>query len=146
MKYKAFLSHSSKDKPFVMAVARQLGRARAEVDHWNFEAGDDLLAAMKEYVADAGLFLLFASAQSKNSIWVKFETRIAEFVTAAVPDRQVLVLLLGPDVTVTDLPDWLQRYKAVPVLQCERGSIVYKPAACESDSRAGRGKIHRPRD
>jgi tetratricopeptide (TPR) repeat protein len=98
-----------------MAVARQLGRARAAIDRWNFEAGDDLLRAMQEYVADAGLFVLIASAASKESIWVRFEARIAEYMTASVPDRQVLVLLLGSGIAAGDLPEWLQRYNAVPV-------------------------------
>ncbi len=116
MKFSAFLSHSSTDKQFVMAVARSLGRARATVDKWNFEAGDEFLASIKHYVADSGMFVLFASANSKRSIWVTFEAKLAELLTATIPDRQVLVLLIGNAISVADLPDWLQTYKAVPAL------------------------------
>ncbi len=36
---KAFLSHSSKDKPLVEKIARQLGRNNCHYDNLTFEAG-----------------------------------------------------------------------------------------------------------
>lgn len=113
MAYRAFLSHGSVDKPFIMTVAKNLGRARATVDQWDFEAGDAFLDAIKEHVAKCDLFVLFASNAALQRPWVNVEQRLAELLTALIPDRRVLVLML--DDVRAKLPEWLQRSRAVPV-------------------------------
>ena len=72
---RVFLSHSSRDKPAVEALARYLRERGIDVwlDQWEISPGDDIIARMNDGLlrADAGLIVF--SAQSLQSPWVKAE-------------------------------------------------------------------------
>lgn len=70
---RAFLSHSSTQKDFVEAVARELGRQYCVFDQYSFHTGDDLHEAIKRGLNDSSLFVLFASKEALKSFWVDFE-------------------------------------------------------------------------
>jgi hypothetical protein len=76
---KAFISHSSIDKPFVERLATDL-RTRegidAWVDKWEILAGDSIQAKIEEGLTNAGVFLLVLSPESVNSNWVSREREI----------------------------------------------------------------------
>jgi hypothetical protein len=63
---RAFLSHSSADKPFVEAVARELGRQFCAFDQNEFETGEDFRNAIRKALDTSDLFVLFASKTSKD--------------------------------------------------------------------------------
>lgn len=105
----AFLSHASADKAFVDVVAQQLGRQRVQYDKWVFEGGVGFLEAIRSTVARSSLFVLFASRQSLESLWVKFELAEAEEALRSEALKGALVVIIDPVIRHTDLPKWMQR-------------------------------------
>lgn len=71
---KAFLSHSSQDKQFVGAVAKELGRQFCVFDEQVFETGNEFKDSIERGLDESSVFVLFASRKALESIWVKFET------------------------------------------------------------------------
>jgi hypothetical protein len=57
---KAYLAHSSDDKPFVDRVANQLGRGFVVYDRMHFQPGVNLLNAIKAGLDESSMFVLFA--------------------------------------------------------------------------------------
>lgn len=109
---KAFLSHSSKDAEFVLAVAEELGRQFTWLDRQQFDTGDEFLAAMERGIAESSVFVLFASKHSLASTFVDFEVTAARQQFIARELDRVLVFLLDESTTYRDLPTWLQRFQA----------------------------------
>ena len=67
-----FISHSSKDKPAVEELARQL-RERgidAWLDKWMIGPGDDIVARINDGLEQAGAGLIVFSAHSRENRWV----------------------------------------------------------------------------
>jgi tetratricopeptide (TPR) repeat protein len=112
---KAFLSHSSANKDFVETVATHLGRQFCVFDKQCFKSGVEFKDSIEKGLNDSSLFVLFASPQALESIWVQFE--IAEAFYSVVQKRlhRVLVVILGDSVRVSQLPEWLRRAKAIVV-------------------------------
>lgn len=73
---KAFISHSSIDKPFVERLATDL-RTRegidAWLDKWEIMPGDKIPEKLEEGLANADILLLILSPDSVNSQWVSYE-------------------------------------------------------------------------
>lgn len=73
---KAFISHSSKDKKFVLRLATDL-RTRegidAWLDQWEINPGDRILERIEEGFSEADVFVLVLSPDSVNSRWVEYE-------------------------------------------------------------------------
>ncbi len=73
---KAFISHSSIDKPFVERLATDL-RTRegidAWLDKWEIMPGDRIPEKLEEGLANAGILVLVLSPESVNSQWVSYE-------------------------------------------------------------------------
>lgn len=91
---KVFLSHSSKDKGFVEAVAQMLRPGTFELDSQTFDAGivnsQAIIAALKR----CDLFCLFLSASSVSSSYVDFETLVGiELLASGKISRFVAVCL-----------------------------------------------------
>lgn len=114
--FRAFLSHSSIDKEFVMPVARRLGRRRVKIDQWEFETGDNFIASIRAAMGAAGSFVLFASQNSLKSLWVKFEMQEAEELLRADVLKSALVLIIDRDTRPADLPKWMHRVLVDQVL------------------------------
>lgn len=76
MTMKAFISHSSIDKPFVERLATDL-RTRegidAWLDKWEILPGDRIPEKLEEGLSSAGIFVLVLSPDSVNSQWVSYE-------------------------------------------------------------------------
>jgi hypothetical protein len=72
---RVFLSHSSRDKPAVEALARYLREQGIDVwlDKWEISPGDDIIARMNDGLMEADAGLIVFSAQSLESPWVKAE-------------------------------------------------------------------------
>jgi tetratricopeptide (TPR) repeat protein len=115
-KVRAFLSHSSLDKPFVNVVARRLGRRRVAFDAWSFEIGSDFLQEIRKGLRGSDSFVLFASRNSLQSVWVKIEIQDAEELLQSEALRQATVLIIDATVQPRDLPKWMQRGRIETVL------------------------------
>jgi tetratricopeptide (TPR) repeat protein len=112
---KAFLSHSSANKDFVETVATQLGRQFCVFDKHSFQSGIEFKNSIEKGLDDSGLFVLFASPEALNSIWVNFEISEAFYGVVQKKLHRVLVVMLGNSISIERLPEWLRRAKAIPV-------------------------------
>jgi TIR domain len=108
---KAFLSHSSKDKEFVGAIAQELGRQHCVFDEQAFITGDDFKKSIENGLDSASIFVLFASADSLLSDWVNFEIEEAWYKKLDRQLKKSLVYLMTDSVNLEQLPTWLTRAK-----------------------------------
>jgi tetratricopeptide (TPR) repeat protein len=106
---RAFLSHSTEDKPYVDVVARRLDRSRVVIDRQNFEPGVDFRESIRRGLDESSLFVLFASARSLASTWVQFEIDEAETRRIAGKLKSALVVVIDRDVKPSDLPPWMRK-------------------------------------
>lgn len=106
---RAFLSHSTEDKPYVDIVARRLTRSRVVYDRQDFEPGVDFRDSIRKGLDDSSVYVLFASARSISSTWVKFEIDEAEIRQIAGKLKSVLVVVIDRTIKPADLPAWMQK-------------------------------------
>ena len=106
---KAFLSHSSKDKQFVEAVAKELGRQYCIVDNQAFRTGKEFKDSIVNAFDESSVFVLFASSESMASIWVDFEIEEAWYRKLQTTLKKSLVYIIDSSVNFDDLPEWLSR-------------------------------------
>lgn len=91
---RAFLSHSSKDKPFVENVSDLLRPGTFELDALTFDAGLLNAQAILEALQRSDLFCLFLSEDSADSTYVDFEGQIAvELLASGKLDRFLTICL-----------------------------------------------------
>ena len=73
---KVFVSHSSKDRDFVLRLASDL-RVRegidAWLDRWEISPGDRIPERIEEAISEAETFIIVLSPDSVNSRWVEYE-------------------------------------------------------------------------
>ena len=101
--YKAFLSHSSLDKPVVRKIKENIQRIWTYFDEDCFEPGEDFRSAIVERLSNTNLFVLFVSKSSLDSAWVKFEIDESYWQTIKRNNISVLVLTLE-DVSLAAIP------------------------------------------
>ena len=130
---KAFLSHSSTDKPFVEEVGKLLGRQHYLLDRHQFDIGQDFKHEIARCLASAETFVLFASGEALKSHWVSYEIDIAEDKRLTGLLSDALVFLLG-EVTHLDLPPWLSKGL---VVSAKSPSAVAREIAQVLDKRLG---------
>lgn len=106
----AFLSLSGDDDEFVARVRTLLPDALAHFYPRSFSNGENMISAMEERVGSSAVFVLFASAKSIASKWVRFEIDRAKLAKIKEPGRKTLVFLIDSDVGVRDLPEWMQEF------------------------------------
>ncbi|WP_369324423.1 TIR domain-containing protein [Burkholderia cepacia] len=110
---KAFLSHSSTDKPFVEQVGALLGRQSYLLDKHQFDVGQPFKREIERCLEVADTFILFASKDALKSDWVEFEIDIAEDKRiAGLLDDALVFMFEG--VSHTELPAWLKKGLALP--------------------------------
>jgi len=70
-----FISHSSKDKPFVTKLAMDLVYRDIAVwfDRWELETGDSLIQKIYNSIDESSYLLVVLSSSSINSKWVEKE-------------------------------------------------------------------------
>src|SRR3990172_7256918 len=91
---KAFVSHSSAEKPLVEKVVALVTGARWEIDAFTFDEGatsaDEIFRAMSR----SSLFVLFASTRAMQSPWVASELQIAQSLLYSGKLGGVLVFIV----------------------------------------------------
>ena len=95
-KYDVFLSHSSKDKSIVQAIAERL-RAdglRVWFDKWEIQPGDSIPAKIEEGLENSRVLVLCMSANAFGSDWAKLESYTFRFRDPLNKDRRFIPLLL----------------------------------------------------
>jgi hypothetical protein len=95
-KYDVFLSHSSKDKGTVLAVAERL-RAdglRVWLDDWEIRAGDSIPSKIEEGLEHSRVLVLCMSAQAFGSDWAQLESYTFRFRDPLNKERRFIPLRL----------------------------------------------------
>src|SRR5712692_2763799 len=94
--YDVFLSHSSKDKAVVRAVAERL-RAdglRVWLDDWELRPGDSIPAKIEEGLEHSRVLVLCMSAQAFGSEWAQLEAGTFRFRDPLNKERRFIPLRL----------------------------------------------------
>lgn len=110
---KVFLSHSSKDKPYVEYIANRFGKNHCVYDAVCFEAGMKTLDEIFREMDNSSIFVVFISESALESDWVQKELTIAE-------DRlrhdtyklsQIFPIIIDPTIRHNDprIPDFLKK-------------------------------------
>lgn len=134
---KAFLSHSSIDKPFVEEVGKELGRQHYLLDKHEFDVGKNFKDEIARCLKSAETFVLFASRAALKSDWVAYEIDIAEDKKIGGLLSDALVFLLD-DVTHADLPPWLSKGL---IVKAESPKMVAREIGKVLDTRLGAQRI-----
>jgi hypothetical protein len=95
-KYDVFLSHSSKDKDIVRAVAERL-RAdglRVWLDEWILKPGDNLPKKLDDGLEESRVLVLFMSANAFGSDWAQLEAGTFRFRDPLNKERRFIPLRL----------------------------------------------------
>jgi hypothetical protein len=73
--FDVFLSHSSKDKDVVRALAERLRADGVKVwfDEWEIQPGDSIPAKLNEGLTQSRVLFLFLSGNATGSDWVQME-------------------------------------------------------------------------
>jgi tetratricopeptide (TPR) repeat protein len=108
---KAFLSHSSADKEFVKAIAKELGRQFCVYDEQSFASGIEFKKSIENGLEESDVFVLFASKSSLSSDWVNFEVEEAWYKKLQKNINQSLTYIIDSSVDYDNIPKWLQRGK-----------------------------------
>ena len=106
MMYRAFLSHSSTDKEFVRAVAKELGRQYCLFDEQVFEDSEQFKTAIETMLDESAVFVLFVGEDTLKRIWVKFEIDEAWYRKLEARISKAIVFLLTPSIQFSELPKW----------------------------------------
>ena len=110
---KVFLSHSSKDKPFVQFIAEKLGKDVCVYDSMCFEAGMKNLEEIFKSLDQTGIFVLFISDSALRSDWVQREIKAAESLLNHDVSKlsQIFPIIIDPSIRHDDprIPDFLKR-------------------------------------
>lgn len=90
---KVFISHSSRDKPAVEALARHLRSVGIDawLDKWEIAPGDDVIARMNEGLGQADAGLIVFSARTMESCWVRAE--VSTLTWNRIQGRKLLIPL-----------------------------------------------------
>jgi tetratricopeptide (TPR) repeat protein len=115
---RAFLSHSSKDKEFVRAVAQEMGRQHCIFDEQAFETGNEFKQSIQNGLDSSSVFVLFASNNSLLSDWVNFEVEEAWYKKLEKNLQKSLVYIITDSIEIEQLPLWLRRAKI------QRGNVA----------------------
>lgn len=103
---RAFLSHSSKDKGIVRAVADELGAANVELDSETFDRGILNVAAIQDALRRCDLYVLFLDNASLTSGIVRYEALLAQELFARGVIGRFLVICLDDDSFASAEEQW----------------------------------------
>ena len=103
-----FISHSSKQKPFVEKLLSDLGKDKCIVDKYDFEPACKTHDEIERCLDSCALFVLLLSKESLVSDWVKEETRLANQKYKQGKIRRILPYIIDESIKVEDTPDWIK--------------------------------------
>lgn len=103
-----FISHSSKQKPYVEKLVAELGKDKCIVDKYDFEPAYKTHDEIERCLDCCALFVLLLSKESLKSDWVKEEARLANIKFKQGRIRRILPYIIDENVKVEDTPDWIK--------------------------------------
>ena len=109
---KAFLSHSSHDRSLVLEVYDALEPESVWLDRGEIEWGDVFIERIEDGIRNASDFILFWSAQSAESEWVRLELNMA--LIQSLKRRAIRLRVIRLD--RTELPLYLQHFHYLSVV------------------------------
>ncbi len=106
--FDVFLSHSSRDKPTVCALAERLrgDGLRIWLDIWEIRPGDMVGLRIEEGLERSRILVLAMSANSLGSDWVSLERHTSMFRDPTNTDRRFIPILLDD----CEIPDILRQF------------------------------------
>ena len=106
---KVFLSHSSKDKPFIRRVYDDLKYLGHDpwMDEVEIGVGESLVESISKGAEEADVMVLFVSENSADSEWVRLEWEMK--ITEEIEKRNTKIIAARTD--DTDVPRILKRKK-----------------------------------
>jgi GTPase SAR1 family protein len=130
--YDVFLSHNTKDKPRVRALAEELRATGLRVwfDEWVIRPGDDIYLAIERGLEAARVQILCLSPAALGSEWVTLERSTVLFRDPSNAGRRFIPLLLAD----CELPDALRRYKYVDFRRKTKAAFDELLAACRFEA------------
>ena len=131
---KAFLSHSSVDKDLVMEVYESLDDDATWVDRAEIEWGDYFLEKITLGIEEATEFLLFWSANSAKSNWVRLELNMVFIRMMEEKAIRLCVIKLDD----TELSGYLKPYQFLDVSESENAVSTILEAVNRLDKEPGR--------
>jgi len=114
--FRAYLAHSSEDKPYVDQVIHRLGRAHIVYDSVSFTPGIDFRISIRDGLDKSRVFVFFASKKSLESTWVKFEIVESEWRLIKGQMAGALTIIIDEETEPHDLPHWMQRCLARKII------------------------------
>lgn len=108
---KVFLSHSSKQKPFVESVANILGRDISILDKFVFESGRKLIDEIQNALDVTSIFVYFISEESLESDWCK--TELSNIRDLVDEDKCLFcAFIIDQKITIDDkrIKPWIRKY------------------------------------
>ena len=117
--FRAFLSHSSKQKNLVRKIATNLGKAQCVYDEYEFETGMPLLDEILYGLTSTELFVLFISNDSLNSDWVRKEINETKRNLDYGINKKIFPILIDSTINVVSddrIPEWLKLFLLKPIL------------------------------
>ena len=133
---KAFVSHSSADKPLVERVTTLVSAARWEIDSQTFQEGKSSAAEILAALSRSDLLVLIASAQSMTSGWVKSELELAQQLLYSRKLGGILVFIVD-GASADELPEWIRMYVFVRTGNETRIANLIRSRLVQLDSERG---------
>lgn len=133
---KAFVSHSSTDKPLVEDVVQAVSAARWEIDSHTFEDGKYSAGEITAALGRSELFVLIASSHSMGSEWVKSELEIAQHLLYAGKLGGVVAFIVD-GTQAEELPEWLRMHVFIRTSNPIRIANLIRAKLVELDTKRG---------
>ena len=148
---RVFISHSSRDKPAVEALAIALRERGIEawLDKWMIGPGDDIVARINDGLEQADAGVIVFSAHSRESRWV--EAEVSYLTYARIQESKVLIpVCVGQDAYVPPLLRPLAR-RGIEEVDAIADALLHRragppPVASGADGRCERVLVSLRRD
>jgi tetratricopeptide (TPR) repeat protein len=154
-KYDVFLSHSSKDKAVVRAVAARLRADKLQVwfDEWELRPGDSIPAKIEEGLENSRVLVLCMSAHAFGSDWAQLEAGTFRFRDPLNKGRRFIPLRLDETPVRGSLAqfsyiNWLpdpqkQEYEKL-LAACQPSAEQTEERSLDVTTSGGEGTLHPP--
>lgn len=110
MNHKMFISHSSRQKPYVEELVKLIGTNYLVVDNYSFESGEKLWEEIRSKINECHHFVYLISKEALASDWVKQEI---SYVRERMDDDAINFYPFIIDKTIgidqPDIPKWIKK-------------------------------------
>lgn len=108
---KAFISHSSEQKQFVLDLVETLGRDYCIVDCYNFSSAYQTINEIYDKIDKSTVFVLLLSKASLSSKWIKEEIRyVREKLEPGCLER-FWPFIIDENLSIEECPEWMRKDK-----------------------------------